>query len=126
MFSAFASRSINSNIVTAINNLISAILPFIIAIPLFNTKTINSGKFGLLMSVLAGICIAIFALSFNKSLQVNKVALVSPVVFGGVIFLTTILGSVFFKEKISQFQLYVLLLLGLGFSLIIYAAVTGK
>jgi uncharacterized membrane protein len=107
-------------------NVISAIIPIIVVFPIVNTKLLNSGKLGILIAILGGIAIAFFTLALNKSFQVNKVAIVSPIVFGGAIFLSAILSAIFFKEKVSTFQMFGLAFLGMGLITIIYAAATGK
>ena len=126
MLGTIASRNTNSNLVSAIMNVISAIIPIIVVFPIVNTKLLNSGKLGILIAILGGIAIAFFTLALNKSFQVNKVAIVSPIVFGGAIFLSAILSAIFFKEKVSTFQMFGLAFLGMGLITIIYAAVTGK
>jgi uncharacterized membrane protein len=126
MLGTIASRNTNSNLVSAIMNAISAIIPIIVVFPIVNKKLFESGKLGILMAVLSGIAIAFFTLALNKSFQVNKVAIVSPIVFGGAIFLSAILSAIFFKEKVSTFQMFGLAFLGMGLITIIYAAATGK
>ncbi len=126
IFATIASRAINSNIVTAVVNTISAVIPLFVVIPLLNRKALESGKVGIIASVVAGIFITLFALSLNKSFQVNKVGIVTPVVFGGMILLTTIVSYFLFKEKISLMQFSGLSFLGIGLLLIIYASYTGK
>lgn len=126
IFATVASRAINSNLVAAIVNTVSALIPIVIVIPLLGKKFLENDKLGLIAAVFAGVCIAIFALSLNKSFQLNKVAIVTPIVFGGMIFLTAILSYFIFKEKVSLVQFSGLTFLGIGLLLIIYAASTGK
>lgn len=126
IFAAIASRTLNSNLVTAIVNTISAIIPIIIAGPFLGKIFQNNGRAGILSAIAAGTFIAIFALALNKSLQIEKIGIVTPIVFGGMIFLTSFLSLFFFKEKISPFQFSGLTLLGLGLLLIIYSAYSGK
>lgn len=126
IFATVASRAINSNLVAAIVNTVSALIPIAIVIPLLGKKFLENDKLGLIAAVFAGVCIAIFALSLNKSFQLNKVAIVTPIVFGGMIFLTAILSYFIFKEKVSLVQFSGLTFLGIGLLLIIYAASTGK
>ena len=83
LLSTFASRAINSNLVSAIVNGVSAIIPVLVVIPLLGKKLSENGKLGVITAVLSGICIALFAMSLNKSFQINKVGIVSPIVFGG-------------------------------------------
>ncbi len=126
MFGVIASRSMNTNLSAAILNIISAILPIAIVIPQLNAKTFQSSQKGILFSIISGVFIAIFTLLLAKSYSTNKVAIVSPIVFGGSIFLSTILSYFFYSEKISRVQLYGLLFLALGFGLVIYARWTNQ
>jgi drug/metabolite transporter (DMT)-like permease len=126
MFGTAASRHANSNLVAALTNLVAAVIPLVVAIPILNKKEIGEHKFGVVMALLAGVAIAIFAMAIIKSYSFNKVGIVVPIVFGGAIFLSTILSYFIFKEKVSQFQLAGLIILAVGFGLIIYARSTGK
>lgn len=126
IFATFASRAINSNLVTAIVNTVSALIPIAIVLPLLGKRLLENDKLGLIAAVFAGVCVAFFALSLNKSFQANKVAIVTPIVFGGMIFLTSILSYFLFKEKVSLIQFSGLTFLGIGLLLIIYASYTGK
>lgn len=128
MFGSTASRHANTNLVAAIVNLISAIIPIAIIIPILSKKLLENpnAKLGILMAVITGIAIAFFTMSLNKSYSENKVAIVAPIVFGGAIFLSAILSNLFFKEKISLFQGTGLVLLAVALLLITYARVTGR
>lgn len=126
LFVTAAARNLNTNLSTAIINVVSAIVPIVISIPILSKKSLASQRFGVSMAVLAGIMIALYGLAFAKGISINKVGVVAPVVFGGAIFLSTILSYFIFKEKVSQLQLIGLLFLALGFSLVIYARATGR
>lgn len=126
MFIALASRKIDGTIVTGIGNILSAIIPVAFAIPLLNKNLFVTQKTPLIYTVLAGICIAIFGIALSKSFAVNKVAIVSPIVFGGAIFLTAIISSVFLKEKIGMVQGIGLFFVMVGLSLVIYSRATVK
>jgi len=126
ILSTFASRSTNSNVVAVVSNLVSVFIPLAIITPLINKKFIIDSKYGIIMSILAGIAVAIFTMALLKSYSINKVAIVVPIVFGGAIFLSALAGYLFFKEKITLFQGIGLLLLGIGLFFIIYARVTGR
>lgn len=121
-----ASRAINSTLVTGIMNLISALLPIALVVSTLNKKLIDHSKYGILLAALGGLAIAIFSIAMNKSLAVNKVAIVTPLVFGGTIFLSAILSTLIFKEKISLLQGIGLALLAVGLAFIIYSRYTGK
>lgn len=126
LFSAAAARSANSNIVTAIVNVFSALIPLAIIAPIVSRKVMTQQKYGLLLAVLGGICIAIFTLALNKSFTLNKVGVVTPIVFGGAILLTSLLSYFVFKEKISSIHFAGLAFLALGFCIVIYARATGQ
>lgn len=125
MLIAFASRITSSSLVTAIVNTVSIIIP--ISIVFFTQdKKLFDNKLGIIIAVFGGVAIALYTLTFNKSLQLNKVALVAPIVFGGAIFLTAILSYFIFKEKLSPLHLTGLLTVGVGLLIIAYSAVSGK
>ena len=121
-----ASRKADSNLVSGVINIISAILPTFVAMSYLSKESIEKSKTGLYFAVLAGVAIAIFSMALNKSFSTDKVAIVSPIVFGGSILLTAILSSLFFKEKITTVQGFGLSFLGLGIVMIIYAKMTGR
>jgi uncharacterized membrane protein len=110
----------------AIENVISAILPILVVIPILNGKTIQNQKLGILIAITTGIGIAFFTIFLNKAYSQNKVAIVAPIVLGGSIFISAILSYFFFKEKISLFQGVGLTLLGIGLIFITYARFTGR
>jgi uncharacterized membrane protein len=128
MLSTLASRAVNSNLVSALTNVASTIIPIAIVIPILNKHVLESSqkRFGIIMAILAGLAIGIFAIMLNKSYTENKVAIVAPIVFGGAIFLSAILSNVFLKERISLLQGIGLALLAAALSLIVYARMTGK
>jgi|SRR3989344_1229973 len=126
LFGVSASRHANSNLVAALTNIVAAVIPLVVAAPLLNKKTIQNHRFGVLMALAAGVAIAIFAMAIVKSYSINKVGIVTPIIFGGAIFLSTILSYFIFKEKVTQLQLVGLVFLAVGFSLIIYSRATGK
>ena len=78
------------------------------------------------MAAISGIFVALFVLSLNKTLSENKVGIVTPVVYAGTIFLTTILSVFVFKEKVTALQSIGLAFLATGFMIIIYVKATGN
>ncbi len=123
MFGTLASRSADTNLVSAVMNSLSAIIPIAVILPILNRKLFVDSKMGILMAVIAGVAIALFTMTLNKSYSVNKVAIVAPIVFGGAIFFSAVLSSLFFKEKIDLIQGLGLTLLGIGLVLITYSRV---
>jgi drug/metabolite transporter (DMT)-like permease len=127
LLGAYASRRTDSTLVTTITNALAMIIPlatfgFLAAQQRIGTIT----KAGVLAAVACGIAIAIFAMALNKSFTTDKVAIVTPVVFGGAIILSTIFGFVLFKEKISPFQGIGLVLMTAGLVFVTYAKATGR
>lgn len=125
---SLASRHLNTNLVAAITNIFSAIIPIAVIIPILNKKLLENPntKFGIIISVATGIAIALFTMSLTKSYSENKIAIVVPIVFGGAIFLSAILSYFFYKEKISGVQGIGLVLMAIALILITYARATGK
>ena len=126
LFIATASRHLNSNLSAAIINLIGAIVPFVVALPLLAKKPFQHNSFGVWMAIMAGICIGIFAMASTKSYSINKVGVVAPVIFGGAIALSTVLSTFIFKEKITLLEGVGLAVLVIGFSIIVYARATAR
>lgn len=110
----------------AIVNFVSAIVPVIVVIPILNKIPIQNQKFGILAAVVGGIFIALYSMALAKSVSLNKIAIVSPMVFGGTIFLLAIISYFLFKEKISLFQGIGLVLVLIGLIFITYARWTGS
>lgn len=126
MFGAAASRNANTNLAAAITNLVSAVVPLVVITPLLGKKLFVNQKLGIVFAVFGGVAIAFFVMAINKAYSVNKVGIVAPVVFGGAIFLSTILSYFIFKEKVSALQLVGLILLAVGFGTVIYARAVGR
>lgn len=119
-----AARNLNTNLSAGITNLISAVIPIIVALPLITRKTLASNRLGVTMAFLAGVCIALFAMALNKGYSENKVGIVAPIVFGGALFLSTLLSYFFLKEKVGLLQGVGLGILAIGIIVIIYARAT--
>ncbi|MBW3568806.1 hypothetical protein KY385_01625 [Candidatus Parcubacteria bacterium] len=96
-------------------------MPLIILAPAFIKKSLTIDKPALIMTIIAGLCVGLFAMTVNKSFTLNKVGIVIPVVFGGTIMLTAVLSYFIFKETLKGFELAGLLLILAGLGFIIYA-----
>ncbi|MBI5357547.1 EamA family transporter [Candidatus Saccharibacteria bacterium] len=120
MFSAGASRRISPNLATLILNVFSIVAPLTI-IAFAKAKDITvSTKSGLVMAVMAGLSVGLFGFFINKSYAINKVGVVTPVIFGGTILLSTILSYFIFKESLKGLEIAGLALILLGIGLIVY------
>ena len=120
-----ASRHLNTNLVAAITNLVSAIVPVAVVAPILAKKSFTSSKFGVAMALIDGFFIALFAMSLTKSFSLNKIGIVTPIVFGGSILLSTVASYFIFKEKISVTEGLGLVLVLAGLSVVIYARATA-
>jgi drug/metabolite transporter (DMT)-like permease len=119
-----ASRALNPVLLSGVVNSVSAILPLVLAYPLLTRSTLTESRYGIVLGIAAGILIAIFTIALNKSYAVNKVAIVSPIVFGGSIVLTSVIGSIIFKEHLSRLEMLGLAVVSVGIGLIIYAKIS--
>lgn len=127
LFGAAAARHSDTNVATAIINTMSTVLPLIVVAYAASKKTlVSSDKFGITMAILGGLGVGLFVMAINKAFSVNKVGIVTPMVFGGAVFLSTIASYFIFKEKISALQGVGLVLLATGFIVITYARATTK
>jgi drug/metabolite transporter (DMT)-like permease len=126
LIAATASRNANPVLAAAITNVVSIVVPIIAAIPIVSKKAISGHKYGLWMAALGGIVIGLFVLTLNKSLTINKVGIVTPVIYGGTIFLSTVISYLLFKEKVSLLEGVGLAVVLAGLTIIAYARVTAS
>jgi multidrug transporter EmrE-like cation transporter len=91
----------------------------LILIKNFKTAANGSFKIGILSAALAGGLIAIFVIFLNRAYATEKIAIITPVVFGGSILLSSILSFFIYKERIAPLQLLGLSLVLAGIALII-------
>src|SRR3989344_4503258 len=98
LIGASASRNANTNLVSFINTAFSVIIPFIVIAPSLSKKMFASQKYGVLMAILSGLVVSLFVLALTKSFTQNKVGIITPVVFGGAILITTVVSYFVFKE----------------------------
>jgi multidrug transporter EmrE-like cation transporter len=103
---------------------VSAVIPFVVALPFLNKKNVTSHKYGIVMAIIAGLAIALFSMALTKSYSLNKVGIVAPIVFGGAIVLSTLFSIIIFKDKTSSIELTGLAVVAVGIALIIYARAT--
>lgn len=121
LVAAAASRNANTNLVSFLTAIGSLVIPFIVVLPALARQTFQSQKFGVWMALLTGLLVGLYALAVNKSFTQNKIVIITPVVFGGAILLTTIFSYFIFKEKISPLEGIGLMLVLIGLAVIIYA-----
>ena len=121
MFGTFANRNANVSLVAAVINICSALIPIAVVATAFSDKWEASSSKGLMAAVVSGSLVALFVMSLGKAYSQENVAIVSPIVFGGAIALTSILSFFIFKEKIAPLQGFGLALVLAGIGLIITA-----
>ncbi len=126
LIGASASRNANTNLVAAVTNTFSVIIPLLIVLPALTKKTYQTQKYGIFMAALGGIVVSLFVLALSKSFTQNKVGIIAPVVFGGAIFLSAILSFFIFKEKLTITEGVGLGIVGVGLAVIIYARATSS
>ena len=126
LLGALSARNANTNLAGGITNLVGAVLPLTLAAVEFSRKPFQNQKLGVLAAVAGGVAIALFVIVLNKSFVINKVGIVTPIVFGGSILLSTLAGYLVFKERVTPYQLIGLSLLMAGLAFIAYSKATGK
>jgi uncharacterized membrane protein len=121
-----AARNANTNIVALIVEVASVLPPLLIILPKIAKRSYWLGQnYGLMMAALSGLFIGLFILAFNKSLTENKVGIVTPVIYGGSIVLSTVLSYFIYKEKISLLEGLGLGFVVVGVLVVIYARATA-
>lgn len=86
MAGTIASRSLNAYIAVLIENLVSIVIPLVLALPFLGKVSVYNQKVGIIAAIIVGILIALYPIALTKSYAVNKVAIVAPIVFGGEFF----------------------------------------
>ena len=104
MLGASASRNANTNLVSFINALFSVFIPLAVILPKLSKGAFTNHKYGVTMAALSGLVVSVFVLSLSKSFSQNKIGIITPVIFGGAIFITSIASYFVFKEKISLIE----------------------
>lgn len=125
LLGASASRNANTNLVSFINVLFSVLIPLAVILPRLSRSAFTAHKYGVAMAALSGLVVSVFVLTLSKSFSQNKVGIITPVIFGGAIFITTIASYFLFKEKISVIEGAGLMLVLAGLVVIIYARATA-
>ena len=115
----FANRNASVSLVALIVNAMSVSVPLVLFLSSTSDKT--NTRAGIIAAVIGGTLVSLFALAFGKAYEQNNVAIVSPIIFGGSIVVTSVLSYFIFKEKILPLQAAGLLFASVGLALIIYA-----
>lgn len=115
-----ASRKSDAVVVTAIGNIVASLIPITLMLFKFKVSEIFNNKQGVLFAGLSGVCIAIFGIAIARAYSSNNVGIVVPIVFGGSIFLSTVLSYFLFGEKVGTVQSIGLTFIFIGLLLVIY------
>ncbi len=68
LFGTAAARNVNSNLAVGITNILAMVIPLAVAFPYIKKETFQHHRFGIIMALCSGACIAIFGMALNKSL----------------------------------------------------------
>jgi multidrug transporter EmrE-like cation transporter len=112
LLASFASRNADSAAVSLIANTVSVVAPLAVVVQKIAKKSLGGQSRGLWVAALTGLIIGAYVLALNKSYSVNKVGVVTPMVFGGAIFLSAVASYFLYKQKISLTE-------GIGLSLVL-------
>ena len=120
LIATYANRHANVSLVALIVNTISISAPLILLLAAREGSKVSS-KNGILAAIAGGLLISVFTLLLGKSYELNNVAVVGPVVFGGSIVITSVASYFLFKEKIVPIQGLGLVFVVIGLGLVVYS-----
>lgn len=120
IFVSKGAGKINDYLSATIFNGIGMILPLLIVAFMWgNHQDVQADKSGIWWNVLAGIAIAAFSVVFVKIFAMGgNLSFVIPVIYGGAIIMTSIVGWVMFKEPFSIMALLGIILTTAGITML--------
>lgn len=124
VFVSKASGQINSSISAFIFNGIGALIPLTIYFLLKNSRKASllpTTKTGVTYSLLAGVTIGIFSIIFIRIFQKGDLTYIVPIISGGTIIMTSLIGIILFKESVSLLQIVGIILATIGIVIIAVA-----
>ncbi len=107
VFASQASNRIDATLASVVFNGLAFVIPFVIYVFykfVRHDRLIPTTQTGLFYSLLAGIAIALFSILLVKLFEKGDVAYVMPVVYGGTIVVSSLVGWVYLKETVSLLQ----------------------
>jgi len=111
-----------STLVAVIGNGIGMTLPLIAYYALQAKKHAEMTKEGWIYALLAGVAIAGFSMLMTYIFsRAENVSFVMPVIYGGTIVLTTVLGVFLFKEQLTPVSLAGIIIVAIGVGLVTYS-----
>lgn len=122
VFAAQAGNKIDANFSSVIFNGLGMIIPLIIYIYykfVNGVQLVSTTTSGIIYSILAGVSIAVFSVLLIKIFEQGGLAYAVPLIYGGVICLTALIGWFFFKENISLLQGVGIMVIAMGIILVV-------
>ena len=125
LFDIFASRAgnaIDPNLSSVIFNGLGMVIPLVLFVlykSVWGTQLVATTTSGLVYSVLAGISIAVFSVLLIKIFEQGGLAYVVPLIYGGTIVLTALVGWAFYQESVSWLQAVGILVIVVGITIIV-------
>jgi transporter family protein len=125
LFDIFASRAgnaIDANLSSVIFNGLGMFLPLVLYIfykSVQGTQLIATTTSGIVYSLLAGVSIAAFSVLLIKIFEQGDLAYVVPLIYGGAIVLTALVGWAVYQESISWLQAFGILVVVVGVAIIV-------
>lgn len=119
---AQASLKLNSFLVAAISAAMGVAIPLVAYYTVSAKKNLPVSVDGVVLSLVAGALIASFSMLFIYIFsKAENVSFVMPVIFGGTIVVSSLIGIIFFKEQTSLIGAVGLLVITLGVGLVVYS-----
>lgn len=117
---------IDPNLGASIYNTVGLSVPFLLYIFLKLKKTTNLlpvSKEGIISSLIAGVFIALFSILLVKVFEKGNLSYTMPLIYGGSIAITSLIGFFFFKDQVTAWGIIGLVLVSIGIGCIIFSKV---
>jgi uncharacterized membrane protein len=122
IFAYRAGNNIDANLSSVIFNGLGMILPLILYVfykSIQGTQLIATTTSGIIYSILAGVSIAAFSVLLIKIFEQGGLAYVVPLIYGGVIVLTALVGWTIYNESVSWLQAIGIFIIMIGIVLVV-------
>lgn len=122
-------RYLNSNILGGIINFLGTLVPIGLFVLYASQRYVVSGHkiLGYVWALVGGIGIGVFTIVMTKLYSSGQnVSFISPLVYGGAVFLASAVGVVIYKEKLLLPQLVGMISIVIGILLISFATYRGS
>lgn len=118
----YASQRIDSGLVVAVINIVAAVvLTCLVALrpDKLSAEHISSHAPAYIAAAIGGLGVAFYSLFLSKAFAVTNVAIVLPLVLGGIIVLGSLAAFIVFREKVNLLQLLGLIVVVVGMGMIV-------